>query len=252
VDYTRRLSRRTSGLPSHLDGRTDKEIFAISATFGSDEPGYMELLGPREILRLRSLSKPSFLLLGSYGVYSSREFRAFTNKINPANKSFVIDIDDESIKRLANDRVNDGTLVQGDARRLPFEDDTLDQIYTNRIFDFLGSGEFFSDINQDIKNLMSESFRALKPGGSLVLLENAGADRNTPRVNWEITQVIIQMARRAGFILAKNTQNHLSFILRPETSFATIDNNGFPQYGNSLLGEHEPFDPFGLRLVKQK
>lgn len=235
---------------SHLRGVVDQEVVIESATFGTDETGYMELLGPREILRLRSMSDPSFLLLGSYGVYSAKEFRNYANKINSTNKSYVIDINNKSINKLANDPSNKDTLVQADARKLPFKDATMDHIYTNRLFHFLGKDEIFPDKERDINYLLKESFRVLNDNGSLVLVESL--PNNSIITDEKFFKAVISMANKIGFRVEKMNESVNSFIVRAEAGSTIIDSNGFPHYGNSLLLKHSPFFPVGIRLVKLK
>lgn len=250
IEDRRRIqgTRQSTGLPPHLARVLEHEILVDNSTFGDDEPKYLETLGPREILRLRSLQSPQFLLLGSYGVYSAREFRSYADKINPNNKSFVVDIYEPSIKQLAGDPINSGKLVQGDARQLSYRENTMDHIYTNKLLPFLGFSDRIKDPVANTRNLLQESLRVLKPGGSLVMVEQIETFDSKEAENF--IKGLTSLARRVGFQVEDIDFSYVSFFVRKEVGSSTIDANGFPQYGDSLIKRSSTLSPFCIKLVK--
>ena len=215
-------------VPILLTGRVEETTFNAENVFGAEEPTYLEMLGPEEILRLRSMEEPSMLLLGSLGKYSARGFRSMADKINPQTETTVIDISDVCIDLIKNDTDNRNIAVEGDVRDLPFPENFMDHVYTNSLFHYM-----LKDENLDIDSLQSvfnEAYRVLKPKGSFLISEFPfGGLEGEP-----LEDRIKIFARTAGFsniILSRNT---CSYVLWKENSSTVIDNNGFPKYDGLL------------------
>ncbi len=69
--------------------RKEEELISDIRSFGNYESSYIELLGPLDILRLRSEKEPKFLLVGAD--WGAGEFVQFIDKINPNSKKYIID-----------------------------------------------------------------------------------------------------------------------------------------------------------------
>jgi SAM-dependent methyltransferase len=216
-------------LPPHYSGALESEILAGSATFGLHEPSYLELLGPYEILRLRSKAYPRFLLLGSMGVYSARQFADYTKKINPQSEAHVIDIDDRSIDLMHTDpNKREAGLVQGDATELPYGLCTLDQVCTNYLFHML-SLYGGADPHKSVGKIFSEVSRVLVPGGSFLVKERPYG-RHGYHGHEPFRREVRSVARRAGFIESSYLTGTVDYLLQPEAGTARISQNGFSYY----------------------
>ena len=236
----------TKSVP-HLVGTVKDELFVVSSTFGVDGPIYLELLGPREILRLRAQDEVNFLLLGSLGEYSAREFANYTRKISPKIRPIVIDKSDESINAIRKGGV-DVDLIQADALALPFANESMDHIYTNNLFRFLGE---INSHKTDIEEIFAEALRVLKRGGSIINIESPYGDLAEAYDLEKTQQEIRSIALRSGFEVNALKSGGLAIALRPEIDNVEIDSNGFPHYEHTLLMESGNAAPnMGGRFVK--
>ena len=238
------------GLHPHLDETIDDDILSTSATFGTVEPTYLELLGAKEILRLRGSENINMLLLGSLGKYSSREFTSYARKISSKIDPSTLDIDYESLNLVKNDPDNKGDkmLVQGNALELPFADESMDHVYTNYLVRFLFRAE---SIEEDpVKLLLREARRVLKPGGSLVVAEAPyGKHGNSERIH-ESKKDFISAALQAKFLVVPELPRYFGYILRAEVGTSKISENGFGDYKDSFLVEDPSDETLNLRLIK--
>ncbi len=239
------------GVDVHLTDLIDQELVAESATFGVNEPTYLELLGSEDIMSLRESDDPNFLLLGSRGHYSAVEFLKFVQKINPDGQVDVIDNSLSQRKRmeekLADVEVN---FQVADVKEMPFSDDSQDLIASDFLLrSFKGKGGTLNEINKDnFIKLFEEVFRVLKPGGVYILTDMPEQLRGFGKTTKDFVENIAGLASKAGLELDKSMDCH-SFPLRPEVSSAEIDENGNPVYKN--LVSHEFFG-VGMKFVKPK
>jgi|GEM_PF-4344890 len=237
-------------------GVVEDEIITNSFTFGTDEPAYLELLGPREILRMRSAEKPNFLLLGSLGKYSAREFTSYTKKLNPEAGSFVIDCDKSQKGIYTQLQGREGVnFALANALSLPFADESFDHVYTNSLLHLL-KGEKMRDVGKqrldNIVRLFSEVKRVLKRGGSLVMAEKKFMNAE----DQDFFSILSGDADDVGLKL-KTFQGSpdmglvgLEFVARKDVDNggAGIDKNGFPDYGGKMLVALPVL--FNVRFVK--
>lgn len=242
-------------LHPHMDELLEEHVFTGSATFGAYEPVYLELLGPREILRLRTLPQGRFLLLGSLGKYSANNFGTFARKINPRLTTHVVDIADWAIEAITRNGLGTDHLVQGDARSLPFAPESFDHIYTNSLFHYLRVGEFFktAKTQADIDDIMREAYAALKPGGSFVIIEQPyGSFKRQGARSQAMRDDVIFRATKAGFSSAVEFERAIAYALVPEYDSARIDENGFPHYEDGLILNYgERSAQAQLRFIKE-
>lgn len=238
-------SQRPGMLPPHFSGTIDQEVINSSSTFGTAEPAYLELLGPKEILKLREQKDPNFLLLGSYGKYSAQEFGRFAKNINPDANVNVIDVDDMTARIIKFNPDTPQNVTVADARELPFAAESMDTVCTNDLFHFIAL-----EYDSRLKDIFMEAYRVLKKGGSFVIAEQVYGKYNSygdiPKMQKELTA----FAKQAGFNDIKVLKNELAFLLRSDVGSATLDQNGFAHYGNSLLLENEQPLVVQMRFVK--
>lgn len=98
------------------------------------------------------------------------------NHIGPGGKLYAIDLTEAMLERARRKltKLNlpgQVDLRLGDARKLPFPDETFDVVYNAYMFDLIDAVE--------IPHVVSEFTRVLKPGGKIVLV-NKGSIGKTP------------------------------------------------------------------------
>ncbi len=243
-------------VPDQVSLSIDKDLTTRAATFGIEEPMYCELVGPQEFLRLRtSAESANFLLLGTLGHYSADEFTNYTKKINSRIKPLVIDISDAMIKMASERKSSDAVLIKGDAKSLPFKDQSLDHIYTNFLFDRLYSihphfsGKFMYSGANGAELVFQNTYRALRPGGSFVFCERSfGVEKLSQS---ELKGKLVSLGLKQGFEITRVENGGLIFPFVKERGSTVIDSNGFPQYGHSLLARYETKTVAG-RFTKPK
>lgn len=238
---------RLLGLPGHLAGTVENKIFQFESTFGSFEPTYLELLGPRNILDIRERGKQNALLLGSYGKYSASDFKDFCEKVGEGSITpNVIDIDSLSISLMHEDNKDKKKrIVQADASRLPYMDESLSSVYTNHLFHLLGGPDLPHEVvKENIRLLFEEAFRSLRPGGEMLLIERAFGDHKN-KGDWEDDDIesavrdIRSLALRAGFVIEKEERRIITFDLTEESGKSKVSENGFPHYDGLFLSKAE-------------
>ena len=227
-----------------LEGTLDNYLIPNAATFGTSEATYLELVGPLEILRLRSLSAPQLLLLGSLGKYSSREFAQYARKINPHALTHTIELGTEATEIIRKDNTYpDHFLVQGDARRLPYAEASMDHIYSNHLFHSLRE-RYTREPGaiQDIGHVIGEVSRVLKLGGSFVFDEQrfgryAFTEEHTyaEEILDDMRREVQEVCEWSGLEKVADLGDSYDFTVSPDRGSSRIDENGFPQYGNTLL-----------------
>ena len=135
----------------HVTGEIESHTISTSSTFGVEEPNYIELSGPREILRLRAMNSPQFLLLGSYGPYSAKEMTAYAKKINPEAKVNVIDNSMPVLSMIKKVNSKETRIAGGDATMIPLQDQSIDHVYTSHLLRFMNlSSAGFTNRAKDI------------------------------------------------------------------------------------------------------
>lgn len=98
------------------------------------------------------------------GVGTGFALREISRKVGPEGKAYGIDITPEMLQRTEKrlrraDMADRAALYKGDARSMPFPDNTFDAVY------MAGTLELFD--TPDIPRVLSEAKRVLKPGGRL-------------------------------------------------------------------------------------
>jgi SAM-dependent methyltransferase len=245
-----RKSMDGPGQPANVDGSIEDLTFNVNAVFGADEPTYLELLGPEEILRLREMQKPRLLLLGSLVVYSARDFAKFGKKLNPGAETVVLDIDPLMIQLMTqDDEASKNELLLGDARNIPMEEGSVDQVYTNNLFHYLHdkNNKQLSDL-ESIESLLKASARVLKPGGSMIIKEQPFSEFKKKN-DYEIMVYKAKLlSKAAGFSDMIMRPKDLSYVFRQNNSSSKIDENGFPHY-DKLMEEAKQWT-INSRFVK--
>ncbi len=245
---------QTSG-PVQLREMVEETLLNSSHTFGMAEPSYFELNGPREILRLRNVVDPNFLLLGSLGAYSAREFTEYSHKINKSVTPHIIDIHPNSIRKLNPEhKKGDKYVVRGDVRALPYAPESMDHVYTNFLFHVMVSygGHFIppQEIRKDIRQVFEGAFQILKKGGSFIIAEkDYGTLKSTPD-DRAAERDMKSIGLQSGFRLEKVLRYPLLSPLRPDTGKATVDANGFAHYENQCVENSSLDGNVALRFVK--
>jgi SAM-dependent methyltransferase len=235
----------------HLNNDLEQGINIGGDTFGSVEPEYLELLGPREILRLRGLKDGNMLLLGSMGKYSAGEFANYNRKINPHLKTHVLEIDPQSVERIRADTQAAPREVRlGDATKLDYPDASMQHVYTNMLFSHLRPGpEPHVNYIRDITQIMKGALRVLMPGGSLVLVEGAFGDHRKKPKREHIKADIKRLAIMTGFRVVAESGDVRTFTFAAEVGTSSIDENGFPHYEDRLIVKNRN-NALGIRFIK--
>lgn len=222
---------RREGLSPHLTGEVEKEIIGISATFGMHELGYLSLLSPLEILRLRSQKKPNFMLVGSLGKYSAQEFSNFGKKINSASVCHVPDILSDNIEIFQQIENNENLfLTINDALKMGYKSDSMDLVCTNYLLSFLFRPKTrkFDASRTNISKLMEEACRVLKKGASLLMIEHRFGEFTNKDIPFKETVLMLKKTGlKAGFSKIKISQEDYMPVFRKDVSPAEIDKNGF-------------------------
>ena len=238
-DLTEMISRdiavNSDGSAAQLSGEIEKCTFNIAFVFGSQEPDYLELCGPEEILRLRDNPAPEMLLLGSLGVYSARDFYAYAKKINENSNTTVLDINPRCVQMMRKDDKVKNRIVQGDARKMPIDSDVMDHVYTNHLFHYLYDDFDGRTRQEEILRILVESCRVLKKGGSLIVAETPFGEYKESEDYEKMLYEMRLLAKKAGFSDVVVKTSSLSYLIRASNMSAVVDENGFPHYENSLI-----------------
>lgn len=227
---------------AHTNGKVRKTTFNSYRTVGSHLPSYYELLGPVGILFLRMQESPMGLLLGTYGPYSSDDFGEMMRGINPEAEVHVVDINriyTTQAEKSENRGKRNHFIITGDARALQYPDNSFNIICTNYLFGFLNPDSVraptYSDRIAEIKKVLESAFSALKPGGSLLLLEDA-EKINGGLVHETLTKnKILQMAKEVGFRFERQLPSSFLTPLSKEQGILKPDEYGFVDYRNVLV-----------------
>jgi len=242
-DFLAQIQAIESG-GGHLEDTIDSQILVRSNSFGNDEPSYLELLGPLGILELRSLAHPNFLLLGSLGAPSARHFQKYAAKINPDARPHVIDVDLEHLG-LIKSSGSKNSLSRADARILPFADGSMDSVSCNHLFHFMydmlsdglslrakdpGYVPLGDTFETDLRALLGEAFRVLRPGRHFTLVERPWGKAHADN----LLSIITKLAGEEGF-LATGAPMTPSFAVGFDNGSTVVDESGFPHYEDKLL-----------------
>ncbi|MDD5068120.1 MAG: class I SAM-dependent methyltransferase [Candidatus Pacebacteria bacterium] len=230
-----------------LEDTLDTHFVTQAVTFGTDEPSYCELIGSEEVLRLRAVGEAKFLLLGSLGSYSAREFKNFAQKISQKIEPFVVDIDPVSVEKIKREWGNTENVMETDARNLPFGEEIFDYVFTNRLFHDLVRR---SGHQRDIEIVFQEVSRVLKRGGSFVIAEDLYGNFAKKRDSTRMKRELISLAGKNSLKVLKTLDDLIEFPFTKERSSAKFDNDGKPNYGEAFLLKNFPGFTFGARFVK--
>lgn len=220
-----------------------QEIFALSRTFNTQEPSRLELLGPAEILRLKKLQNPQFLMLGADNKYSVQEFSEFSRKINSSSRSNLADISPELVSKFKDFQGEQGRqIVIADARKMPYEENSMDLICTNSLLNELinkiEKGKKSETYVKNIAVLFQEVYKKLKPGAAFIVVEEAPYpfDRDVGVPSLALESHLKSVAEQAGFERSKiSSKMALGYILRQDITGTEIDENGVASYGDKPL-----------------
>ncbi len=219
---------------SYIIGSLEKFTMANAVTFASLEPDYLELWGPKELLRLRTSSHQDMLLLGSLGFYSAREFRKFADKITPDAKTMVIDIGDIQIKLMNSDKNSKNVIIQGDVTNMPIKDESMDQVYTNYLFHVLATKRNIEK-KEGVAKTINEAARVLRKGGSFIIAERSFGRYELKEDLDQMLYDVMLICKKAGLKPIVSSTKSKGYFFRDEVGSATIDLNGFPHYEDSLI-----------------
>jgi SAM-dependent methyltransferase len=199
------------------NGFTVKDI-ETSATFGNNEPTYLELMGKVEISRLKNIDKGNFLLLGSVNEKSTEGIISFASKINNHIKPYVVEVDSQPVeiisKKLKEKQNPDSVLVQGDATKLPFRGESMDYVFSNFLFRSIRQEGNLDEVY--VSSILSKVFDSLKPGGSFCVVDGplTNPENNLiPIENPEsVKKIFIELAEKSGFVVIKETEVIFSLV----------------------------------------
>lgn len=237
------------GVPVNLTNMVDNEVFSATETFGVNEPTYFELLGD-DLGDLRKKGNPSLLLLGSFGPYSSREFKEFAKKINAKSDIHVVDSYRRQKKQMEEGFADtDVNFVFADVRKMPFEDESHDLLASDFLLRSFRDEKDNASINEEnFTELFKEVFRVLKPGGTYILLDSFVEMPGFAKTKDEFQQKLFKIVKLVGLKLVSTSDNFF-FPFRKDVSSAKIDEGGSPKYEN--LVAHDPMN-VGFKFVKPK
>lgn len=231
-----------------LSGKVEDEVFVISHTFAPHQPSYLEMLGPEGIVQLKSEPQPSMLLLGSLGKYSALEFNQYARRMNPNANTHCVDIKPDDSNRDKNQPEKGLYLTMGDATRLPYRANSLDQIYTNSLVHNLMTPGI-PRLLDGVDKLMHEVALVLKPQGTLLMVESLEGFCFRNGVNEEqFVEEIIKRAEKNGLKMEICKPNGPIFTLRPEMNNLRISQNGLVYY-DGLIVMDSPL--VNLKFVKE-
>jgi len=166
-----------------------------SATFGMYRPAYDEAI-ESDKERLKSVEKPHCLLLGSYSEHSANEFYDFAKSVNPESLTAVVDLGRYGISRARPEILK----IQGDVINLPIKTESQDIIASNLLTPFLRNDWSIPPSGENIMATLREAYRALKPGGNLVMVEKSVAqDRNNFQTSAMAALLLASCLGRVGF-----------------------------------------------------
>ncbi len=234
------------GIPQ-VDETLDTRFVTQGVTFGTDEPSYAELIGQEEILRIRTMKETKFLLLGSLGVYSAREFRNFAKKISSKIESHVVDIDPVSVQKITQEWGSSDNVWEADARKLPFKNGSIDYVFTNRLFHDLVRRSGNKD---DVSVVLKEVSRVLKRGGSFIIAEELYGDFLAQRNGEGMKKEFAFIAEQNGFRIEKILDDLLEFPFTKERSSMKFNKNGTPDYGTGFVIKNVPGMTYGAKFTK--
>lgn len=240
--YDQHIHESKSG-PSHVMGTIGNVVFSGSRTVGSHFPTYFELMGPIMTLRLRMKDEPTALLLGTFGPYSSDDFGTMMRSVNPDTEVHVIDINRTYTTQaeMSAKRTGKHHIVNADARSLQYPDNYFDIIATNFLFNFLSPDNVYAhattaSIEADITRVLANAFAALKPGGTLLLVEDVYEHLKKQDSDAEFTKNrILQIAKKVGFRFERQLPAALSTPLTKEWGQVRPGANGFVDYRSCLI-----------------
>lgn len=246
------LEMRNWQSPPHLTETIEQEEIAYSLTFGVSEPTYLELMGREDFLRVRSIEKPRFLLVGSYGKYSTSEFDDFAKKINPNAETVTIDIEQDFLpiyKRVQEER--DIAFAFADAKKMPFRGGSFDVVCTNHLLHFLVDGRQ-STLRQekDMQNFLNEMFDILKEEGIVLseeqrygqhVLRRASGDEMRNSFFSDIAKS--KFGRKSDIIFSPSYR----YMLRSDVGSVHVDDSGVALYGEAPLAKDSRYLAFKLR-----
>jgi len=140
----------------------------------------------------------------------------FISKLNTRSNLYGIDFNTELIEIAKNRNIKNCIINQGDARKLNFEDNFFDKVYTERcLINIL-------DKEEQEKALL-EIYRILKPGGEFLMIEcfSDGFDNN----NKARKECGLDILKKRDHNLYFEKESFFNFILK---YFKIIENEKFP------------------------
>lgn len=232
-----------------ITGSAAREIVALSETVGRDEPSYLQLLGPEEILRLRQKEKPVFILAGAMGGLSAREFAILAKKINPDSQCHVFDLDTRELEESKYvwdlDKIENLTLTAGDALKMPFQPESADIIATNGLLVSLEkNGEPVRDMAEYLLFFQGAA-RTLRDNGSLLIVEQGNFARRKSMI-----RKTIRLAVEAGLTAEEYLPEAPHFLFRQDSSGTEIDAEGRLKFGEKTIAQ-DWRNMFAVRFVKR-
>lgn len=242
-------------------GLTKREIYSFVQTIGIDLPSILKLLGKEEINRLRRLEKARFVFLGCAGDVSAAEFNKISKKLNSNSEEILTNLQHEELKTI--DKSRGQLLVRGDVFNLPYKEDTADLICTDHLLvRLLKMGKVgdkdrpeivkVSTTDENIQRVLGESYKILKPGGSLIMVEQLFGEakeqylKRKQAPTFEIMEInrgslrkkmedqVRKLAGAVGFSQVIFS-DYYSYCFRADSASAKIEEDGTPDYGEVLV-----------------
>ena len=168
------LRRRTVEKAAELSNLAELlfDFDGRNITYGTFLPSYAQMLA-----RLKA-EKPAdshrALLVGALTPRTIREFSAAVHRQFPMASCMAVDISAEATARMD---PSVATFQRADATNLPFEEE-FDSVHTNALFHKLESSQPGLTVDRMRDLFYQGAYRALQPGGRLVMVESLKGDPN--------------------------------------------------------------------------
>ena len=207
--------------------RKEEELISDIRSFGNYEASYIELLGPLDVLRLRSEKEPKFLLVGAD--WGAGEFVQFIDKINPNGKKYIIDKTKMYTSFFKHIQSQDKSLITiMDGLNLGFKKEQFDCVFINYLLGVLIGGKN-QTIKESLRLLFTQLFAVLKKGGSLCIVDEYEYAHKFSK------DELVEILQGAGFSKTNDAGFPLFCLFQHDRLRGIIDENGFGQFKNIPL-----------------
>ena len=164
IDMNELQQNQTRCVESAENGDLDLQA---AATFGMNEPGYINALGEERLAKIADQGRVDALLVGAMSYHSADEFGRFCHSLSKSAIPTVLDKSNFSLDGA------DPSLVRtlhADATQMPLSDRSQDMIFTNLLMPWL-SKEGKLPSGEIISKVFKEMARVVKDDGTVVMAE---------------------------------------------------------------------------------